>query len=99
MIGLDRGRELTSALTLEPSSIEEDSVSSPPVRGVNAFASWRSRLASLLHCRYSPNDNFALHYLALMAGGAALILHYLALMAGGAALIPPTTPLSPRTEA
>jgi hypothetical protein len=29
--------------------------------------------ASLLHRRYSPNGNFALHYLSLMAGGAALI--------------------------
>jgi hypothetical protein len=29
--------------------------------------------ASLLHRRYRLNDNFALHYLSLMAGGAALI--------------------------
>ena len=27
---------------------------------MNAFAGWRSGPASLLHCRYSPNDNFAL---------------------------------------
>ena len=37
---------------------------------VNSMVNRPACGAAGLHCRYSRNDNFALHYLSLMVGGA-----------------------------